>query len=108
MELREKLEMADLEKASKAEGLLHVGDLKVLLRSQLEEAWDCGRCISSRYRAALGQMQRDVDVFLERLEAIRAEFRGEVDDATLRERIVESVGGLVLTKEELRAKYGVR
>lgn len=108
MELREKLEMADLEKASKAEGLLHVGDLKVLLRSQLEEAWDCGRCISSRYRAALGQMQRDVDVFLERLEAIRAEFRGEVDDTTLRERIVESVGGLVLTKEELRAKYGVR
>ena len=37
-ELREKLEMADLEKASKAEGLLHVGDLKVLLRAQLEEA----------------------------------------------------------------------
>ena len=37
-ELREKLEMADLEKASRTEGLLHVGDLKVLLRAQLEEA----------------------------------------------------------------------
>ena len=53
-------------------------------------------------------MQRDVDVFLEKVEELREEYRGEVDDVTLRERIVESVQGLVLTKEELRSKYGVR
>ena len=53
-------------------------------------------------------MQRDVDVFLERVEELREEYRGEVDDVTLRERIVESVRALILTKEELRSKYGVR
>ena len=47
-------------------------------------------------------------MFLEKVEELREEYRGEVDEVTLRERVVESVQGLVLTKEELRSKYGVR
>lgn len=47
-------------------------------------------------------------MFLEKVEELREEYRGEVDEVTLRKRVVESVQGLVLTKEELRSKYGVR
>lgn len=107
-ELREKLKSANLEEAAKKEGNLHIGDVSMILRSQLEEELISFIWFMGSYRLVLGMLQEDIDWYLKRIESMMEEYGNEMNPHTLQDRILEILKGLLLSKRQLKEKYGIR
>ena len=60
------------------------------------------------YRKVLGMMQEDVDWFIKRIDELVDEYAKEVKVNELRERVNGMLQQMLLSKDDLKEKYGVK
>ena len=60
------------------------------------------------YRKVLGMMQEDVDWFIKQVDELVDEYAKEVKVNELRERVNGMLQQMLLSKDDLKEKYGVK
>lgn len=74
-EIRGKLLSTSLDAIESGPKFLHMGDVSVVLKSQIKDLFGLADLMIGRYNQTIGMMNEEVDWFFKQLEAIRGEYK---------------------------------
>ena len=76
-EIREKLLATSLDSIESGPKFLHMGDLSLVLKSQIKDLWKWMYYVICRYNQTIGMMDEEVDWFFKQIDEMKEEYRND-------------------------------